>query len=142
MLSLPPNPPITDISSVISIPSFYAVYMKQIEDGLKTPQMASAEMLKEDWLTDDLRLEIQSFFPDSKEKDGSAGQHCLESFKRTISVLFPPGRVFASFTQLVQASKLFLDAWAIQKVHASKKISCHYGQSLGNPKCLHPEPLK
>ena len=141
MLSSPPNPPPIDIPSFISIPHFYALYMQEVEDGLKTPKMASTEMLKEDWVTDDLRHEIQSFFPNSNEKDGS-GQRCLQSYKRKISVLFPPGHVFASFTQLVQASKLFLDAWAIQKVHAGKKISCHYGKSQGTTPPLHSELSK
>ena len=49
--------------------------------------------------------------------------------------------MFASFTQLVQASKLFLDAWAIQKVHGQKKITCHYGKIATPPK-IHPDVSK
>ena len=140
MSSLPSNTPSINPSYVISIPSFHARYSKEFKDGPKTPKMLSAEMLKEDWLTDDLRLEIQSLFPDSNEKDGT-GQRCPEAFQRKIGFLFPPGRVFASFTQLVQASKLFLDAWAIQKVHGQKKITCHYGKKAVSSN-LHPDISK
>jgi hypothetical protein len=50
--------------------------------------------------------------------------------------------MFASFTQLVQASKVFLDAWAVQKVHGQKKITCSYGINRGKKAERHEDPTK
>jgi hypothetical protein len=139
MASLASTP--SDNNAVVSIPVFCDLYMKKLVDGLDEPKKLSAEMLKEDWVTDELRLEIQSLFPEPHEKDDS-GLHCHEAYKCKISILFPPGHVFASFTQLVQASKVFLDAWAIQKVHGSKKITCHYGKNRGKTQTFHQDLSK
>jgi hypothetical protein len=139
MASLDPSPSINN--SVVSIPVFRDMYLKRLVDGLVEPKKLSSDMLKEDWVTDELRLEIESLFPEPHEKDDS-GLRCHDAYKRKISILFPPGRVFASFTQLVQASKVFLDAWAIQKVHGSKKITCHYGKNAGKTKSFHQDLSK
>jgi hypothetical protein len=48
------------------------------------------------------------------------------------------GRLFASFKQLNQVAKQFLDAWAISKVNAQSKICCSHGVSCGKTKKLHP----
>jgi hypothetical protein len=138
MSSLVPNPSVNQ--ATVSIPEFRDMFMNQLAEGMEDPKTLSKNMLKRDWLTPDLRLEIQSLFPEAHEKDDS-GLRNHESYERKISILFPPGRVFASFTQLVQASKLFLDAWAIQKVHQSKKITCHYGNTGKSPS-YHPNVSK
>jgi hypothetical protein len=49
--------------------------------------------------------------------------------------------MFASFKQLNQVAKLFLDAWAIPKVHGQSKIYCAHELSCGKTekekcKCL------
>ena len=83
-------------------------------------------MIKENWLTNELVEEIAGLLPESHEKDES-GKRCPHAYLLKVGQLFPKGRVFASYTQLVQASKVFLDAWAVQKVHGQKKITCSYG---------------
>jgi hypothetical protein len=45
--------------------------------------------------------------------------------------------MFASFKQLDQVAKLFLDAWAISKVHGQSKIYCAHGVSHGKSPKLH-----
>jgi hypothetical protein len=48
-----------------------------------------------------------------------------------VKSLFPEGHIFATFKQLDQSAKLFLDAWAISKVHGQSKIYCAHGISRG-----------
>jgi hypothetical protein len=64
-------------------------------------------------------------------------------YLRKIAILFPPDRKFASFKQLTQSYEMFLDAWAIVKVHSQKKIcSCFYGPFTKMNQDLHIIPEK
>jgi hypothetical protein len=47
-------------------------------------------------------------------------------FKVKAAKILPNGRIFVSFKQLDQISKMFLDALAINKVHVTKWIHCFY----------------
>jgi hypothetical protein len=125
----------------VSIPYFRDPYCQQLFLGLDDPKNLSARMLKEDWMTPELLDEITGLLPESCDKDES-GKRSPEAYLLKIAKLFPPGRVFASFKQLVQSSKMFLDAWAVQKVHGQKKITCSYGVNRGKRKKLHPDVLK
>ena len=126
----------------ISIPIFRAEYEQRLLNGLESPKDLSLRMTKENWLTDELVAEIAGLLPAANEKDGS-GKRCPDAYLLKISKLFPQGRVFASYTQLVQASKMFLDAWAVQKVHGQKKITCSYGINHGKkPEEPHADPRK
>ena len=125
----------------ISIPAFRAEYEQQLLDGLEPSNDISAKILKENWLTDELVDEIALLLPAANEKDGS-GKRCPDAYLLKIGKLFPKGRMFASFTQLAQASKMFLDAWAVQKVHGQKKITCSYGINRGKKPERHADPSK
>jgi hypothetical protein len=126
----------------ISIPAFRAEYEQRLLNGLETPKDLSVKMTKENWLTDELVAEIAGLLPEAHEKDDS-GKRCPDAYLLKIGKLFPKGRMFASYTQLVQASKVFLDAWAVQKVHGQKKITCSYGINRGKkPEELHADPTK
>jgi hypothetical protein len=115
----------------ISIPVFRAEYEQRLLDGIEpSKDIVAKRMLKENWLTDELVEEIAGLLPEAHEKDDS-GTRCPDAYLLKIGKLFPKGRMFASFTQLVQASKVFLDAWAVQKVHGQKKITCSYGINRG-----------
>ena len=127
--------------SIVSIPEFRERYDQELTDGLEDPKCIATKMMKENWLTDELLTEVNSLLPDHHEKDGD-GRRCPDAYKRKIGLLFPPGRVFASVTQFVQTSKMFLDAWAIQQVHGSSKISCHYGKIVGQKRTLHGDASK
>jgi hypothetical protein len=56
-------------------------------------------------------------------------QQDYEGYLWKIAILFPVGRWFASFKQLTQACGMFLETWAVVKVHLQKKIWCFYGMS-------------
>jgi hypothetical protein len=130
------------MADFISIPAFRAEYEQRLLNGLETPKDLSVKMTKENWLTDELVAEIAGLLPEAHEKDDS-GKRCPDAYLLKIGKLFPKGRMFASYTQLVQASKMFLDAWAVQKVHGQKEITCSYGINRGKkPEELHADPTK
>jgi hypothetical protein len=100
------------------------------------------EMKNLDWMTPDLIKEVEACYPTASEvNQGTENSRDLDAFKRKAELLFPVGRVFASYKQLNQAAGRFLDAWAIQKVHVSKSIRCHFGKSTKKRK-LNPDESK
>jgi hypothetical protein len=101
------------------------------------------EYLQLDWLTPGLVDEIEQQFPVSIEIDATnRNQRDYDAYLTKIAVLFPIGRRFASFKQLTQACEMFLEAWAIVKVHSQKKIRCFYGSSTKKKRDLHIIPEK
>ena len=56
----------------------------------------------------------------------------LLHLKLNVKLYFSVGRVFMSFTQLVQSTRHFLTGWNCKKVHMSKRISCAYGKCPNN----------
>ena len=95
--------------------------------------IVNSRLLKRNWITQDLAEEIQSKFPTRDEiitnSVTGACERDLNAFKVKCEAMFPVGRVFMSFTQLVQSTKHFLTGWNVQKVHGSKKIRCFYGKN-------------
>jgi len=90
------------------------------------------KFMKSNWITPELASEIQGQFPTVHEiNTNSITGSCerdLVAFTAKCEQLFPVGRVFMSFTQLVQASRHFLTGWNCKKVHMSKRITCYYGK--------------
>jgi hypothetical protein len=102
----------------------------------------NAELLKKNWLTPDLVREIESCFPTKEEVSNTAkGDNIrdIDAFKVKAAILLPKGRIFVSFKQLDQVSKMFLDAWAINKVHVTKGIPCFYSKTSNKKPRLHPD---
>jgi hypothetical protein len=105
----------------------------------------NAELLKKNWLTPDLVREIESSFPTKEQISNTAeGDNIrdLEAFKVMAAKLLPKGRIFVSFKQLDEVSKMFLDAWAINKVHITKRICCFYAEPCNKKSRLHEDPAK
>ncbi len=104
--------------------SCYTIYIPTFLDEALLSNMLitdlNAELLKKNWLTPDLVREIESCFPSKEEISNTAkGDNIrdLVAFKVKAAKLLPKGRIFVSFKQLDQVSKMFLDdAWAINKI--------------------------
>ena len=88
------------------------------------------KFLKMDWVTDELRHEVHSLFPEKCDIDTLSGCRKIDSFGKKCSMLFPVGRVFACARQLTQVAKIFLDGWAINGVSQGRKIVCHYHEPI------------
>lgn len=84
-------------------------------------------------LLDEVRLMAPARGEIKRQNDN---EHNKEAFERDAALLFPKGRQFASYTQLVQATKMFLDSWATQGVHEQKRIVCHYSESRKKKKTV------
>ena len=86
---------------------------------------------KKNWITNDLKNEIESHYPSTDEiRINKVTRVCtrdIDAFKRKCLKLFPVGRIFMSNMQLDQAAKYFLQGWNCKKVHNSKNILCFYG---------------
>jgi hypothetical protein len=65
------------------------------------------ELLRRNWLTSGLIHEIHSLYPTCSEiKTDDDNKRDPTAFEHKISQLFPPGRIFASFKQLDQATDM------------------------------------
>ncbi len=129
--------------------SCYTIYIPTFLDDTLLSNMLitdlNAELLKKNWLTPDLVREIESCFPSKEEISNTAeGDNIrdLVAFKVKAAKLLPKGGIFVSFKQLDQVSKMFLDAWAINKVHVTKPIGCFYGQPCNKKSRRHEDPAK
>jgi hypothetical protein len=91
---------------IVYIPTFLPAYKKGFANG-EDKQHLNRQLLLKDWITPDLQAEIIPLYPSASEKEPDNGQRDDSFSCRTY---------FASFKQLDQAAKLFLDAWAILKV--------------------------
>jgi hypothetical protein len=91
------------MADYISIPMFRAVYEHQLLNGLETSKDLSAKMIKENWLTDELVNKIVWLLPAANEKDDS-GKRCPDAYLLKIGKFFLKGKIFASFTHLVQVT--------------------------------------
>jgi hypothetical protein len=103
----------------------------------------NADLLKKNWLTPDLVREIEDCFPTKDQISNTPkGDNIrdLDAFKVKAAKLLPRGRIFVSFKQLDQVSKMFLDAWAINKVHVTKLLCCFYSETSNKKPRLHDGP--
>jgi hypothetical protein len=124
------------MASVIYIPTFLPAYEQRFANG-EDKDAINRELLLKDWITTDLRNEIITLYPSAAEKDPVTGKRDHAAFIAKAKMMFPVGRMFASFKQIDQVAKLFLDAWAISKVNGQSKIYCAHGLSRGKTKQLH-----
>ena len=127
----------------------YTIYVPTFLADVLLSQMLitdlNAELLKKNWLTPELVREIESCFPTKEEISNSTeGDNIrdLDAFKAKAAKLLPKGRIFVSFKQLDQVSKMFLDAWAVNKVHVTKRICCSYSATSNKKSRLHPDRAK
>ncbi len=118
-------------------------FVQQYSLSGKTLAQQNTELLQKDWLTPGLTHEIESLFPiaseinrhDDNKRDSIA-------FQRKAALLFPSGRMFASFKQIDQAADMFLGAWAIKKTMHSKSIQCSYSATHDKKDRKHSDPYK
>jgi hypothetical protein len=121
----------------IYIPDFLALY---IVSPLSW-DLQNKELLKEDWLTPGLLLEIEALAPAPSEIQADQdNRRDPTAFQNKIAKLFPVGRIFASFKQLDQAADIFLSSWAIKKTHHGKCIQCSYSSPI-NKKRSHADTM-
>ena len=118
-------------------------FVHEYRDSAKTQDEQNSELLQKDWLTSGLIHEIETLFPNPSEinTDDDNKRDSL-AFQRKIALLFPCGRMFASFKQIDQAADMFLGAWAIKKTMHSKSIQCSYSSTHDKKDRKHPNPDK
>jgi hypothetical protein len=121
---------------MVYIPTFLLGYEEHLFNG-ENKLALNRELLKKDWLTTDLCHEIIGLYPSVHKKDPDTGKREQAAFVAKATIIFPLGRIFASFKQLDQVAKLFIDMWAIAKVHGHGKIYCAHGVSHGKFQKLH-----
>ena len=92
-------------------------------------QAQAKEASEFDFLTVDLKEEIELQFPSNEDKEPTTGRRLLSSLQEKAGRLFPVGRVWANCVQLTQALSYFWQVWAVSTVHSQKKIRCHFGQA-------------
>jgi hypothetical protein len=118
------------MAPTVHLPTFLPAYQERFDKG-EDKTALNRQLLLRDWITPGLRAEIVSLYPAAGEKEADTGRRDQDVFIVKAKSLFPEGCFFASFKQLDQAAKLFLDAWAISKVHGQSKIYCARGISRG-----------
>jgi hypothetical protein len=93
------------------------------------------------WLTDELKEEISSHFPDTVDI-GDDRARCKGSFEAHAAEFFPTGRQFASYVQLRLAVDMFQTAWGASTSHGSSRLTCFYGKPSKKPRPSVVEPDK
>jgi hypothetical protein len=117
------------------------VYLPTFLNDIDLDGTALGGSKDEDWLTDDLKEEITSHFPDTNDI-GDDRARSKVSFESHAAVLFPKGRIFASFVQLRVAVDMFLKAWGASSSHGSSRLTCFYGKPSRKPRISVVEPDK
>ena len=118
-------------------------FVQQYRLSEQTPDEQNTELLRKDWLTPGLTHEIESLFPTASEINRhDDNKRDSIAFQRKAALLFPSGRMFASFKQIDQAADMFLGAWAIKKTMHSKSIQCSYSSTHDKKDRKHPNPDK
>ena len=93
-------------------------FLDEVMDSDRHIDDKNSDLLRRDWLTDDLVEEIENCFPHPTDMEG--GGINKEMFKIKINRLFMKGREFASYKQLYQAAVMFQEAWN-GKLHIESK---------------------
>jgi hypothetical protein len=106
----------TDEATIEEVTLYIPDFVQEYSLSGKTLDDQNKELLQKSWLTPGLTHEIESLFPDASEinRDDDNKRDPI-AFQRKIALLFPCGRIFASFKQIDQAADMFLGAWAIKK---------------------------
>jgi len=102
-------------------------FLDEVMDSDRHIDDKNSDLLRRDWLTNDLVEEIENCFPHPTDIGG--GGINKEMFKIKIERLFMKGREFASYKQLYQAAVMFQEAWNGKLHIESKHIKCFYGKS-------------
>ena len=113
---------------VVYIPDFVEEYFDVTKySPFETKKVLAAKQ----WVTDGLMKEVDDCFPSSASINHyNDNERDCDLFAKKDALLFPVGRIFASFKQLDQAAELFCNAWAVKKTHPGKYIGCQYGKSI------------
>ncbi len=117
------------------LPDFLQNLIDHLEEFDFPVRQAQAKEVSEfDFLTVDLKEEIELQFPSNEDKEPTTGRRLVSSFQEKAGQLFPVGQVWANYVQLTQALSYFCQAWAVSTVHSQKKIRCHFGQATKKKK--------
>jgi hypothetical protein len=110
----------------------HPVYLPPFLNGIDLDGTALSFLKDEDWLTDNLKEEISSHFPNSNGI-GNDRARSKVSFESHAEVLFPKDRIFASFVQLCVSVDTFLKAWGASSSHGSSHLTCFFGKPSRKP---------
>ena len=135
MLS-PPKGATFDNDSIplVYFPDFY----KKYRDFKTHPPSESQarELDKKNWITPELREEINSCFPSANDIDKTNDNvRSQESFSQMMEKLFPIGRTFCSHIQLFQVASMFAGYWAFEVTRSGCAIQCHFSKPTYQTKC-------
>jgi len=118
-----------DPHEICHIPEFYFPLMSSnisAEDKYK-------QLMDSDFLTDTLIEEIESLYPEVQDTETNSGlftnQRSKDTFKTNCELLFPIGRIFLNYKQLLQVVQMFGKAWHFMPCIQSKTIRCHYSDT-------------
>jgi hypothetical protein len=117
------------------LPDFLQNLIDHLEEfDFPVHQAQAKEVSEFDFLTVDLKEEIELQFPSNEDKEPTTGRRPVSSFQEKAGQLFPVGQVWANDIQLTQALSYFCQAWAVSTVHSQKMIRCHFGQATKKKK--------
>ena len=98
-------------------PSFYEEWMISEREHSEV----ESYFIKQNWLTEDLINELNSFIPDSNNESGPNRE-----FESMCKHMFPRGRKFANYRQLDQYITVFLTNWKCIKRREGNSFRCFY----------------
>ena len=110
----------------------FLIGIRQKSHLLMIYQVSLSNWIKNNWITEDLNCEIESYYRSTDEiRINKVTRICtrdIDALKRKCLKLYPTGRIFTSNMQLDQATNHFLEGWNYKKVHNFKSILWFYIQ--------------
>jgi hypothetical protein len=90
--------------------------------------MTMEELRDEIWLTEELKEQIDVFFPQQHHINPDNNGRDREVLAEYLAMMFPKDRLFASRQQLFEAIKYFSAPWGFMTVHSNKQFMCSYSR--------------
>jgi hypothetical protein len=116
----------TNITHQVYYPEFY---MRCMTARSNLKELGHA-MLKYNWITDELREEIETHYPQPEhfimDRFKSSCKRDISAFSHHCSKMFPKGRLFASSKQFEQAASHFCTGWRARLSGGGKRVTCHF----------------
>jgi hypothetical protein len=128
-----PVPENVDGTTVIEVPLWWPNEAMIPEDHVSQKELILSLKKEhpnpEDWLTEKLVSELQSFFPRQEDiLDDVDRARSAQAFEERVAPFFSIGRCFLCPEQFISACRYLLDAWAVKAIHFGKSAACAYSK--------------
>ena len=122
------------IGHAVTLPSSVSLLLDSAFSGQCPYKDVHEELMKVNWITDELDHEITSNCPRVDDIEKETGKRNQASLDKACLTLFPVGRKFASSYQLIQSVHKLLNQWGTCTSSHGTTIKCHFAKQPNRKK--------